>query len=619
MLEYITNKKIVLSGILLLICTIAIGPLLTQIIEAFFPIFFQSKMVTWFTFIYSFYEASMRLSFITFFLLITAWFLFTAKIRELEIRQKMVATAFMVAFGIVGTVLMIDTNLFYIEESLIAPFTTLVFFFAGIMALYAAFRNKGKRVMLFWMIFTVLAFLAGLDEILTLHEIAGTTIEQTFGIAHAFTDLITLSVATGLLVVIYLLYRQFKEEISGPNKLMLKTLVASAVFFFVAMGFDTFDFIFEIAARTLAEFASTLSPGLVFPPALFIFYNPHILLNSIEELFEFLGAILLAISFLFGILEMNNFQFLKRIEKRPIKSVAFSETRLNYSLIILAVLSVLLFIVTPTAIVKNSEYQTTVVLGPSQGLLHADDLFFDGEIGLVIGNEGRAEVIVFKDGQSRTLSFPELKDTDSVTVHENRIFVSDSKSGKVFEIEEEAIKVKVESSENSFLVPEGIVFDEEGGLLVLDESLNRIVRVKDGLREIIASEEDGILAPEGIAIGLDGSIFVTDDKQGKIFRLNGEVTTIASRKDGLVNPEGITVGSKGSIFVTDNGARAIFRIRDGKVEKVISFSDNYGDLQGIAIKDGNEIYVITSDGYGSQSFMPSFLIKITSIGGVEFE
>lgn len=128
----------------------------------------------------------------------------------------------------------------------------------------------------------------------------------------------------------------------------------------------------------------------------------------------------------------------------------------------------------------------------------------------------------------------------------------------------------------------------------------------------------------GFGGGLEGHTGRILNNEEKIYTtleniLEGEVTTIASRKDGLVNPEGITVGSKGSIFVTDNGARAIFRIRDGKVEKVISFSDNYGDLQGIAIKDGNEIYVITSDGYGSQSFMPSFLIKITSIGGVEFE
>ncbi|MEK7102163.1 MAG: hypothetical protein AAB912_00855, partial [Patescibacteria group bacterium] len=62
---------------------------------------------------------------------------------------------------------------------------------------------------------------------------------------------------------------------------------------------------------------------------------------------------------------------------------------------------------------------------------------------------------------------------------------------------------------------------------------------------------------------------------------------------------------------TDTRAGVIFRVYpdDGRVEKIAQFKRPYRDLQGVAY-DGERLYVISADGFGSSSFMPSILWQL---------
>jgi len=617
MKEYLKNKKVLASIALACLFVFVLGPIFVDVVERLVPNFFLSKFTDWFPFLYSHYEAALRIYIISFLLMASAWFLLTAKLSEMELRQKIMLTAFLSAFSIVIAVLLFDNTLLYIEESKIAFFTSAALLFTGIVALGNAYITKA-RVSFVWVFLAIASFLAGIDEILALHERIGALIESSFSVSHAFTDIITVIAAVALIAFIYVLYKKFRDLLAGKNMLALKTMAFAGLLFMLAVSLDTFDIAAEAFGKTAFEGIYVMT-GVVFPQQTFIFYNPHILLNSIEEIFEFFGAVTLAVACIFGFLEANNFLHLKRYSRKQLTGVQFNETRLNVFLFAIGTLIIIGWALSPAKIIDDAEFKAEIVLGPQDGMRHADDLFYDPEVGLVVGNEGGGNIILINGNGVSTLSFPEMKDTDSVTVYNGRIYASDSKSRKIFEIWKKTLNVFKESEEGSFNIPEGIAFGSDGSLIVLDESLGKVFKLKGNTIEAIASKSDGIFFPEGIAIGKNGEIYVTDDVQGMLFLLDEDMTVVASKRNGLINPEDITISPQGNIYITDNGAKAIFKISGGNVTKLVSFSDNYSDLQGIAIDDEGSLYVVTSDGYASQSVMPSFIIKITAEGGNGFE
>jgi hypothetical protein len=76
-----------------------------------------------------------------------------------------------------------------------------------------------------------------------------------------------------------------------------------------------------------------------------------------------------------------------------------------------------------------------------------------------------------------------------------------------------------------------------------------------------------------------------------------------------MNPEDIAVEDDGRVFVTDTGRREVIEFApDGSVKNRIRFRRMYGYVVGVAIvpgEAGEKMYVVNSDGYGSESFVPS--------------
>lgn len=132
--------------------------------------------------------------------------------------------------------------------------------------------------------------------------------------------------------------------------------------------------------------------------------------------------------------------------------------------------------------------------------------------------------------------------------------------------------------------PYGVDVDVEGNLLFVDRSNHRIMRVRDGLVEVVygkqGADEDrrakpgALLKPSGVCIHRSGSIFVADTGNHRIVEISGgTLTTVAgSGENGysgdggfapyarLSRPGGVAVDRHGNLFTNDYGNNVIRRI-----------------------------------------------------------
>ncbi|KLK88049.1 hypothetical protein SZ63_02970 [Methanoculleus sediminis] len=226
----------------------------------------------------------------------------------------------------------------------------------------------------------------------------------------------------------------------------------------------------------------------------------------------------------------------------------------------------------------------------------------------------------------------------------HRIVVADS-DGNILETLGSGAAGNTDGSfdEAAFYLPEGLIFDEEAGVLyVADTGNHTIRRVSFTEREVATIAGTGLAAPSsgeggpgtGTALNaprdlalLGGHLYIAMAGANQIWRMDlatHEVEPYAgSGREGLVDgplekaafagPTGIVTDGE-ALFVADSGASAIRRIKRGMVETRIGHSpDDFGDLDtiarmarihratGIAYRDGS-LYIADTGNHKIKQF-----------------
>jgi len=511
-------------------------------------------------------------------------------------------------------------NALYTEDSWIRYTTAGFLFLTSILASLVTryyYLNSDSIWQLRWMWgFMALAFVfLACDELLEIHEKLGAIIEQRFQLDHVFTDLITFGYATaGILFMGYFLFIALREYASQHVQ-FLQLFCVGVLAFFVSQVFDTFDFWGHEKLIRLGVHYSTF-PDFFFSDLWYTLWSPKHVLNAVEEVLENLAAILFCVGVLLLLLEKN------RTGSSKVVLLAFPKSAVVLGLTLaIASLTAIIFAVPSSRILSPALGVTaSQVAGATDGLFHTDGLFFHHKWGLLVANEGKGNILIVNEGTVRELPDPSrlLTDTDAVTATDEAVYVSSPSQHKVFRYTHDSGWSPFIGHENAKAEPEGLVA-VGSKLYILDERHHKIYAVDTDNRKIavMSLEDPRWNTPEGIAYnpGLD-ELLITDDMSGYIIAVNFGLPPriFASPHNGLQNPEEITVSKDGHVFVTDSGRREVIKFdSDGNVLGRIKFHRMYGYLTGIAVlSDEKEesLYVVSSDGFGSKSFMPSTIWKI---------
>lgn len=513
------------------------------------------------------------------------------------------------------------------DENAWIRYPTAIALFANGLLLWLLSRryNAGERwpqaKEWFWIVLAVGFLFAGADELLQVHELIGGAIERMFKLPHVTTDLITVVYGVVGLIIVILGFRFLKQILATIPKTFFALAAAALTLFGLSTMFDTFDVkVWDGINFVVGRFYE--SGGVPLPRLFDYWYTPGLLLNGMEEVFEFFAGIL----FLLATVSVLFRDFARHEPPAPIRR------RQTFALGI----AFLLLLIVPTFFVhdmyaSDSPFADgtagTAVADGADGLYHTDGLAFDRAKGLYIANESRPDYLgrangpgVFRlaDGAVTRLSDPDgvLKDTDSVTVFGGEAYASDGATGAIFRFDEASQRyVKLSDRDRGLKVPEAMT-SHDGALYVLDEHFRSIARVeKDGSVQMSFPKHENWQNPEDV-LWVDelNGFLVTDDRTGTIFlyRSQDDFTVWADRSDGLKETESLTRMSD-TILVTDNGRGEIvgFDLK-GNVQRRWTMRWLYRDLQGIAAASESEVYVVTSNAYGSVSFMPGIVWRFST-------
>lgn len=475
---------------------------------------------------------------------------------------------------------------------------------------------KNERV---WLILSAGLVFAGLDEVAEIHEKIGYVLEKLLSLAHLTTDLITVFYFIIGLAVLIWLGPAFIKTVGQRSKFFSQTCFLAILLFGLAAFFDTFDGVILNQIRHLTDYLA--SRGFFFSDAWYIIYEPKRFLNGLEEIFEYLSGILF---FGAGLTVLFASDFWAKPVLRP---------RLRQLIAVSGGLLTLLLLLSAFAWPKPSDQSPLTDNGPAEllasvqnGLYHSDDLAYSEKWGIILANESHPSrrgqetgpaVFVWQNNALKKLADPSrlLADSDSVAADETAIYVSDGAQGKIFRWQnaEKGFEV-IASRQNGLKTPEGLAM-VNGELFILDEGEKTISRLSPtGQVAIVYPRHPLWQSPEGIIYhpGLK-AFLITDDKSGVIFKYNfsQKLEVWADKKIGLKAPEDLTVAPNGQVLVTDNGrGEVVIFSQDGRIEKTIRFRPLFRDLQGIALDDEGNIFVVSADSFAYASFVPTYLWKI---------
>ncbi len=181
------------------------------------------------------------------------------------------------------------------------------------------------------------------------------------------------------------------------------------------------------------------------------------------------------------------------------------------------------------------------------------------------------------NGESDVLEMGEYgvtfdKPTGLATDEEGNLYVSDTGRGSIRKISTEG---EVETVAEGLNNPTGLCY-AGGALYVAETGENRIVCVRDRNITVVAGNgEDGnrdgsagsasFSSPQGVAVSADGTVYVGDTVNASVRRIrNGKVDTILSPSDDVlstspVSPTGMYI-CDGNLYVCDYFARMIYSI-----------------------------------------------------------
>lgn len=475
------------------------------------------------------------------------------------------------------------------------------------------YRKIHSRIMTFVLGLFGCAFLfVGLDELFQIHEAVGNMIEKTGNLPHVITDYITVFYALIGLIFIAGFFRWYKK-IRELNILVLFFLCAGIVAYIFSTALDTLDVVVLDFLRKLAVQLSQ-KETFVFSDMWYPVWSVKNSLNGLEEVLEYFAAF----SFFLAMFSLSITQGKKEVWKK-ISLLLSQKFFIGLGITTGCLIGIGIFLSFPLLIVKtplvNSSLNVSRIASAHDGLFHVDDLFYHPSWGVLIADEGSRGIYQWNNGFLQKIPdlFKKIRNADSVTATGTAIFVSDPESGSIFSYTKKDGFVPLWTRADGLVQPEGLVAVGDT-LYVVDESQKSITQLKKGKEPIIWKPQHAdFKAPEDITYNpVTKKLFITDDVSGAIFEADfGKSLQVLSR---LPKPESITFARQdGSLFVTDTRWGAVFNIDSkGRTEQVFQLHRNYRDLQGIAIDRDGDFYVSTSDGYGSSSFMPSFVFKVSS-------
>lgn len=507
---------------------------------------------------------------------------------------------------------------------------------AGALLLAGYWMRKSSKLLMAGLVF------AAADELFSFHEKIGAGIERLLGTSHVTTDLVTA--AYGLIGLAVLVVVLRKARSFGP------WLYLGMIIFVFATVLDTFDGVVFGALRDLTDWLTInmrFESVWRFQDLWFAIYKPGLFMNGLEEVNEYVAAVLFAFA-------------ANRAGRSAGVDPPHGVTAGGAQGPALRMVGVLIIIFLATITLSRarsfspieSTIKVTRIATVTDGLFHTDDLDFHPNWGVVVANESAGSrrgsptgpgVFRYAESTWYRLKDPErlLVDIDSVFATSSTIYATSGATG--------ALLAHEKGREGWYRIatigdfpkhPEGLAADATGNLSILDESDASVTSIKsDGtITRRDSPKHPAWKAPEGIVYHPDLSAFlITDDVSGTIFayrprvaagfsrrrdvaaqakacayQSDAELCVFAGREDGLRAPEDIAVAPDGGVVVSDNGARAIILFdQSGNRKASIRFRPLWRDLQGVTLDDQGDLYVVTADGYGSSSFVPSVLWRLT--------
>ena len=477
------------------------------------------------------------------------------------------------------------------------------------LVVFRKIQTHAMRAILF--LFGAAFLFVGFDELFQIHEKFGLSVEKTTGISHVFTDYITVGYALVGIFVIFCFWHWYKNN-KEKYPLFFFFLFSGIGIYALSTALDTFD---VNALEILRKGAFELSrwESFIISDLWYGLWSVKNSLNGLEEVFEYLAAFSFFMALTaFAVVEGKKFGqplFTPRISKK----VFHLGAGVIGCLYGLGVILSFPLIAPQSPVAFPVSAKVSQIASAHDGLFHVDDLFYHPSWGVLIADEGSRGIYQWYNNELTKIpdSDKKIKNADSVTATSNAIYVSDPELGIIFSYTSDAGYIPLWTRKNGLMQPEGLI--AVGDILyVVDESEKSITKLQKGKEPVIwKPQHPQFKAPEDIAYDpLTKKLFVTDDVSGALFEIDfGKDLTVLEM---FPKPESIVSDRDGSFYVTDTKLGTVFKIAPGgKKEKVLKFHRNYQDLQGIALDQDGVFYVSTSDGYGSSSFMPSFVFKVS--------
>ena len=536
-------------------------------------------------------------------------------------------------FGLLIVALGDQNNRLMEEYSWIRYTTGLFLFGTGFLAGYLSYQKFADKIISFGFGLASAAFVyAGLDELLQIHEAVAWRIEHYLGRLVQAGDYITLGYAGIGLITIILLIKYGRRLNNLLPRLSKIILLGSALVYLTSTLLDTLDIKLLKILNTYAITQLNLNPAKIFGEIWYLLWPVKNLTNGLEEVLEYLAATGFFIGFYLSSLNATKLStseskdrprasetsrgvyFGKLFQSNTLLHIkqTITVTTLGLTIIILIYFSIKSVPNLQPKQITLEQNNVSVLSRPADGLKHSDDLTYNSNWGVLSANEGGRNIMQYKNGQLKPL--PDLKklllDPDSVTADDKAIYVSDSTKGIIFKYTTEKGYEPIWTRADGLHEPEGLIV-VDNIIFVVDESQGTITKLTRGKSpEIWHPEHNLWQAPEGITYHpVLQKLLVTDDTSGAVFAIDfGKSIELLTK---LNKPEDVVVLPNGKILVTDTGDGIVYEVdTNGQTKILTKFIRTYRDLQGIAVDDNNNLYLITSDGFGGVSFVPSILWQI---------
>lgn len=516
-------------------------------------------------------------------------------------------SALAVSFLSLTVIFFVDKAHRLLEEYSWIRYTTSIFLIGASACAFGLLRNAFVQkarltVLLAWGAVAAGLLYAGLDEVFETHE----WIERTLAIRG--TDYVTGVYVIAGIIGVGILIRSGIFHIQRMHRISSTLLVAGIGIYAASVLLDAFDPLLLSKLRSLANILVT-DPRFVMSDAWYVGWSIKNSTNAFEEVFEHTAAMLFFLAFATMLFRTSLIKDAKgnSLRGRIVGALVIVITSLSgvFALIILSLPHTF-----PTAAVVQKNLVAEQIASYFDGLFHTDELDFHPAQGVVLANEGRGNVYRLKDGKFRKIpDTRKSRDADSVFADETGVYVADGNAGEIARLGNGQSTV-IATRKDGLVHPEAIV-RVDNDFIILDESQRSISRFSPGKKiEIWKPQHPDWKTPEGVAYDPSSKrLLVVDDTTGAVFtvKFGKSVEKIAQ----IAALEDIAILKDGSALLADKAWGAIYRLSpDGTVKKIIQFRRMYRDLQGVAVDEKGIVYVTTSDGHDSTSFMPSHLFRI---------